>query len=1095
DLAFLDQKDPDWESTQTVAPGNVSVAALSGGSLQLTWDPILFSAYGGWYNVLYSTTPGGPYAQYETTDDKTVPSMTVTGLNPATRYYFVVRTRSTTNYYNDNLLDSECCGEVYTDTFSSITVTSPNGGENLDAGSNYDIAWTSEGEVGNVEIAYSTNNGSTWKIIESSWQNDGFYNWTVPSVSSDDCLVRVMEKDNDGGPSDVSDQVFSIVFINPGSITLRSPNGGESWEAGSTQPIKWNSTGDINYVSILFSVDNGKTWKTINQNTTNDGIYNWLVPQKISDQCLVQVTANDSDLDPEPSDASNAVFSIVLPPEPVLRVTAPNGGEQLLVGSRFNIKWYAVNTRMKAIIEYSVNGGQSWQEITGAAKNDGEYAWWVPDEPSDDCLVRVTEAGSRLSDVSDNVFAIVTPLSDNVTVISPNGGENWEAGSEQEITWTTTGIDNSVAIGYSTDNGVTWKVITQATGNDGSFAWTVPDTVSDECRVRVIANNSGDPKPSDVSDGVFSITFPSDDVVRIIAPNGGEQLVVGARFDITWYGSNSRAEVLIEYSVDDGQTWTDIAGAAPNDGNYNWTVPDTPSETCWISISENGSQAVDISDAAFSIVPPLSEDIIVTSPNGGETLAADSMHEITWTQNGEFTNVTIALSTDNGITWQEIVQTTLNDGSFDWTVPDTPSDECLVRVAAADSDVDPKPSDVSDQVFSIVQSSEGVLKVTSPNGGETWEVDSNQTITWTGSGTVNQVMIQYSVDNGNTWATVETSIGNDGSCDWRVPDTVSDHCLVRVSANDGDGDPLPSDDSDSEFFIVLPSSPTIRVITPNGGEQAVIGTTFKISWFGTDSRALIRIEYSVNGGQNWTEIIGDTENDGQYDWLVPDEPSDTCLVRVSDAGGQPLDISDTVFSIVQPLSGNLTVLTPNGGETLEAGLQYDITWTSGGLNSVAFEYSLNNGDTWTYIAVVSADNGIYSWTVPDTASDNCLIRISGSESDENPVDVSDGVFSIISPSAPAVTVTSPNGGETLTAGTEFQITWTSTGLNNVLLEYSTDNRSSWHVIETVSADNNGYNWIVPNEPSDTCFIRITGTDPNIKNPLDTSDAVFSITAQ
>jgi hypothetical protein len=478
--------------------------------------------------------------------------------------------------------------------------------------------------------------------------------------------------------------------------------------------------------------------------------------------------------------------------------------------------------------------------------------------------------------------------------------------------------------------------------------------------------------------------------------------VGGSSINITWHAVNSREDVKIEYSVNGGQTWTIITDAAENKGDYEWIVPDESSETCLVRISETDGQPVDISDAVFSIVQTLPGDITVISPNGGESWPVGSSQEITWTGNGDINNVTIECSTDNGTTWKVIAQTTANDGSYDWTIPDTVSDECLVRISYNDGGQDPKPSDVSDQVFSIVPDLAGKFRVTSPNGGESWEVGTTQSIAWTNSGDTNSVMIEYSYDNGNTWGTIVSSTGNSGTYDWQVPDTVSEECLVRVTANDGDSDPKPSDVSDSVFSIVLPSSPTIRVIAPNGGEQLVIGAIYEITWFSTTSREPVKIEYSTNGGQTWTEITGFTENDGDYDWTVPDEPSDTCLVKVSETDGQPVDISDAVFSIVSLLPGDLTVLTPNGGENLDAGSEYDITWTSSGLNNVIIEYSVNNGVTWSYIDKVPGDNGSYTWTIPGTPSEMCLVRVSGADSDESPSDVSDGVFTISVPSQASI---------------------------------------------------------------------------------------------
>ncbi|MFC2146777.1 hypothetical protein ACFLRT_05380, partial [Acidobacteriota bacterium] len=720
-----------------------------------------------------------------------------------------------------------------------------------------------------------------------------------------------------------------------------------------------------------------------------------------------------------------------------------------------------------------------------------KYDWNVPDDPSDNCLVRISEIDGQPSDVSDALFSIVSPVPSDITVTSPNGGEEWTSGSSQVIKWTATGIDQ-VKIEYSQDKGTTWKTIVQTTPNSGNFNWTVPGIASDECLVRVTSNDvNSDPIPADVSDGVFSIVPPPSPTITVIAPNGGEQLVVGSRFNITWDAIQSREDVKIDYSVNGGQNWTIITDAADNNGDYEWIVPDESSETCLVRISETDGQPVDISDAVFSIAQPVPGEITVTAPNGGESWTVSSLQEIKWTGSGDINNVTIECSKDNGTTWQVIVQTTENDGSFDWTLPDTVSDECLVRVSSNDGDPDPIPSDVSDQVFSIVPDSAGEFRVTSPNGGESWEVGTTQPITWTGTGDINSVMIEYSYDNGNTWNTVVSSVSNSGTYDWQVPDTVSEECLVRITANDGDGDPKPMDVSDEVFSIVLPSSPTIRVIAPNGGEQLVIGSIYEITWFGTNSRADVKIDYSINGGQFWTEITDSTENDGDHDWVVPEEPSETCLVRISETDGQPVDISDAVFSIVQPQTGDLTVLTPNGGENLETGSEYNITWTCSGLNNIIIEYSVNNGVTWLYIDKVPADNGSYTWTVPGTPSEMCLVRVSGADSDENPSDVSDGVFTIFDPSQTSIEVFTPNGGESLGVGEEYYITWASTGLNNVLIEYSTNNGEEWIPIDTVPALGGRFTWTVPDAPSESCLIRISGTD-SPGDPTDVSDSLFSI---
>jgi hypothetical protein len=100
-----------------------------------------------------------------------------------------------------------------------------------------------------------------------------------------------------------------------------------------------------------------------------------------------------------------------------------------------------------------------------------------------------------------------------ITVVSPNGKENWKAGSAQQITWTTNGVD-SVKLAYSTDAGKSWMAITDSAITGNSYSWKIPNTPSTACFVR-ISNASAD-SIFDTSDSAFSISKP--DLVRPYVP-------------------------------------------------------------------------------------------------------------------------------------------------------------------------------------------------------------------------------------------------------------------------------------------------------------------------------------------------------------------------------------------------------------------------------------------------------------------------------------------------------------------------------------------------------------------------------------------------
>jgi len=101
--------------------------------------------------------------------------------------------------------------------------------------------------------------------------------------------------------------------------------------------------------------------------------------------------------------------------------------------------------------------------------------------------------------------------------------------------------------------------------------------------------------------------------------------------------------------------------------------------------------------------------------------------------------------------------------------------------------------------------------------------------------------------------------------------------------------------------------PSIMVISPNGGESLPAGEIFEITWTSEGDIEDVIIEYSVNGGAEWIEIIASTENDGFHDWEVPCSISVESLIRISDLNSDASDASDNAFSIIDDIPPNIDV--------------------------------------------------------------------------------------------------------------------------------------------------------------------------------------------
>jgi hypothetical protein len=480
--------------------------------------------------------------------------------------------------------------------------------------------------------------------------------------------------------------------------------------------------------------------------------------------------------------------------------------------------------------------------------------------------------------------------------------------------------------------------------------------------------------------------------VQVNAPNGGEVWKAYDSQDIMWTATSGITNLKIELSLDSGANYTQvIVASTPNDGTFTWNpIPsEAVSDHCRIRISDVDNPLVeDASDADFGIAMP---GIEVSSPNGGEVWKVYESKDITWTSSTGITNVKIELSLDSGANYtQVIVASTPNDGTFTWNpIPsEAVSDHCRIRI----SDVaNAAVNDTSDADFTVQPLA--TIHVTSPNGGEKWQVLSVHNITWDVDPSIANVKIELSLDSGGSYPQViAASTLNDGTFEWNPipPEAESDYCRIRMSDVDN---PLVKDESDADYVIHWPS---IHVLIPNGGESWEVGSSHEITWESSETGGTVSIAYSKDSFMYTSHVIvPDAPNDGSYLWdTIPSDPSSTVEVAISLNGTSPVirDYSDGFFSITLP-PPSITVLTPNGGEVLKAGHSFEITWTSVNVpDPVNIWYSKDNFQTDFHQIVSATDNdGSYLWDpIPRDLSDTVRVEVD----DGIHYDISDADFTL-----------------------------------------------------------------------------------------------------
>jgi PKD repeat protein len=212
---------------------------------------------------------------------------TSTAQNPTHTYttygtYFVTLTVTD----NEGSSDSKTKSITVSQPPSSITVSSPNGGETWYKGDTYTVTWTSEntGDYVKIELykksaSYSSSD-SYVSTIASSTSNDGSYSWVIPNnlVSESSYKIKIIPLLDDS----ISGDSGYFAIENIPFIAVSSINENEIWYRGDTYTITWDSDNVGNYVKIeLYKNDSYVMTIASDEYASYYQYYQWAIPDTL----------------------------------------------------------------------------------------------------------------------------------------------------------------------------------------------------------------------------------------------------------------------------------------------------------------------------------------------------------------------------------------------------------------------------------------------------------------------------------------------------------------------------------------------------------------------------------------------------------------------------------------------------------------------------------------------------------------------------------------------------------------------------------------------------------------------------------------------
>ena len=898
-----------------------------------------------------------------------------------------------------NIYESTNAGGPYCqcETLPAVTVTSPNGGETWIAGSSHDITWSSTGIIDNVEIEYSSNNGTDWTSVTASTANTGSYSWTVPYAASTQCLIRVSDVSN-AEVLDISNAAFNIFS------DITEPND----DSATAAVLPMGTTEDLIY--------DGGARRDIDW-------YKFFVPAEAAGQDLkVNVRVTSPYPDPLPANwRSDIDFELLNGALGVRGITMSGSDNETQYLPNVASGWYYIyigycttdyadsstyarySVTLEAGTEFGL-GYLSGRVVDGVGQgiekvfltlyhNPGDWNTGFPamtSGPGGNFTVAFLpgtydlnfagKAGGRSDGcVNQAPINVVAEYYNNKKAVSLADHISLVAGQTQNLGDVALGVGALVsghvtdgggnplanvfvgsydAQGYSADN----MALTNAAGD-----YSLNGVPIGGAKIRfwnsVYAHEYYNDKPSFGSGDLLAtqsgVTIP--DINAQLTTGGsisgnvndgqGTGLQVNVRLYSVLDDTFSRSSVLSSASGDFG-----FSRLMPGDYKIFFSAAGTAYASEWYNDAASFAQAAVITvtegNATTGISAELNAPVISVCCGVGDTAGLVSYWKL-----DETVETTVA-DTFSGFTG------TLTYASPAITVPAFTAGKVTNALSLSNGQYVTVPSNAA-------------LNITGDLTIALWVRPDS--IACSGP---DAAYVLVSKRSANSPTPYEFMIGCGGSLRYEAWPGQQPYAYAGTDPG------LVTAGVWQHVAMTRSYSGTIATVTfyingvPVGSSSQDIGPTVASSdpvWISRDGyHTGYTTQGSFSGMMDEIAIFNRA--------LTPSEMMN--IYGLSDAGGPYCQCEPTPA---------ITVISPNGGETWTAGSSHDITWSSTGtIDSVNIDYSTDNGSHWIpMMAANTTNDGSHAWTVPYAASTQCLIRVSDASNAEV-LDISNAVFSIFS---------------------------------------------------------------------------------------------------
>lgn len=691
-----------------------------------------------------------------------------------------------------------------------------------------------------------------------------------------------------------------------------------------------------------------------------------------------------------------------------------------------------------------------------------------------------------------------------ITVNAPNGGEVLMQGSQFEILWTDN-IDENVKIElYKAD--IFYATISNSTESDGLYLWNVTGILSDEKYKIKISSTLTPESISDISNNVFTVgggtsrevyvgvcdsygtpfnfeSAPYDGVTfrfwidsrpdEVIDQNSfGIYDTVGMGVSVVWCNIGNfvtpwaEGEILNLYVEDDN---------SPN-GYFYRQYPITLSNSLdpvYVGLDEwFGQGTSNYGDGLALRIDQIDRSIEISTPNGGEFLGNNTQFEILWSDNID-ENVRIEVY-KSGSFFSTIEESFESTGSYIWSVPlgfETGTD-FRVRIY---SSVDSTLYDESNSDFTIYK----------PDGNDSPSSAIAITVPHTGN---------YSIipDADVDWYRVYLTVGDIYQFNSSSPEMCIYNSLYGPGTEDG---------SDTGAYINYClnwdygyGDPLAITFTPTTDGYYYVNAVW-CNWYGKNG---------TKNTKKQTKELKEAKATGAYTLNVtaqdiptvfePFESGDFSLNEWYFTGDSGWLIDNTIA-----YSGSYSSRSGYIGDGQTSSINIDLEFVENG--SIGFYGKVSSEYNWDYLnfyidgTIMANWCGEMDWTYFSYSVGEGAHTFTWQYSKDGSASSGSDCAWVDEICAAGlleqITLFTPNGGEVLSRGSKYNITWNSNIGDYVRIELVQSDTLSVLTLADSLESSGSFAWTVPNDITGTDFkIKISSIIYSLKS--DTSDSTFAI---